>query len=47
MARVRSDFEKSQVTKPTEPDKNNEDIDPDMDLLPEYCHYRDEGCDLA
>jgi hypothetical protein len=38
---VRSDFEKSQVTKPTEPDKNNEDVDPDLDLLPEYCHYQD------
>jgi hypothetical protein len=44
---VRSDFEKSQVTQPNEPDKNNEDIDHDLDLLPEYCHYRDEGCELA
>ena len=22
-------------------------LDTEMDLPPEYCHYRDEGCDLA
>lgn len=27
-------------------DKENPQTDP-LDLLPEFCHYRDEGCDLA
>ena len=27
-----------------ESEENNE---VEFDLLPEYCHYRDEGCDLA
>ena len=27
-----------------ESEENNE---VELDLLPEYCHYRDEGCDLA
>ncbi|NLL90290.1 MAG: hypothetical protein GX226_04215 [Dehalococcoidales bacterium] len=22
-------------------------LDAELDLLPEYCHYRDEGCELA
>ena len=26
---------------------SSENLDPESDLLPEYCHYRDEGCDLA
>ena len=24
-----------------------EATEPDLDLPPEYCHYRDEGCELA
>jgi len=26
--------------------EETEDDQPDIDLLPEYCHYRDEGCEL-
>ena len=30
--------------KPEIPDKERSETEPD--LLPEYCHYKDEGCDL-
>ncbi len=31
-----------------EPGRNGEETGGDgQDLLPEYCHYRDEGCELA
>ncbi len=31
---------------PAETARQKDDID-DLDLLPEFCHYRDEGCKLA
>ena len=27
--------------------ESSENTDGELDLPPEYCHYRDEGCDLA
>jgi hypothetical protein len=43
----RSDFEEFNVNQPAEPNKNPEDFNSDLDLLPEYCHYQDDGCELA
>ena len=30
-----------------ESEKSDETANEELDLPPEYCHYRDEGCDLA
>ena len=41
------ELQKSEGVEPGEIEGFSGKPDVEQDLLPEYCHYRDEGCDLA
>ena len=41
------ELEKSEGVNPGEIEGFSGKPDVEQDLLPEYCHYRDEGCELA
>ncbi len=48
MQRIKKDFEREHIVNPPGPDKKpTVNFDLDLDLLPEFCQYKDEGCDLA
>ncbi len=41
------ELEKSDEATAREVEEFSDNPDNDLDLPPEYCHYRDEGCELA
>ncbi len=48
MQRIKFDLERLSHINPPEPkEKPIDNVDLELDLLPEFCHYRDEGCELA